>query len=236
MRTARRASRMNVGQVLECTWAGQARVSANASRDAAAGQGAEPRPSSMSYTTSRAARPSASIPPDDVIEMAGTCQGRCSRRRCSTVRPRKIRGCSSSPTRTTSRRAALPDAHPGHAARRSHGRSVRAAGHGRLCTCWLHHLVDDKIRALDRPVQPGYAAAAGRQGAIRWSALAKWRCGHSKPRRLRAAGNVTVKSDDVNGHLGVRVDRRASTPSKPACRNRSMSWSRKLDPWASTWN
>ena len=57
----------------------------------------------------------------------------------------------------------------GHAARRTHRLAVRAAGHGR------RHVHDEAAssgrrqdsRAVDRTLQPGHPAAAGRQGAVR---------------------------------------------------------------------
>ena len=60
----------------------------------------------------------------------------------------------------------------GSAPRRTHRVAVRAAGDGR------RHVHDEAAssgrrqdsRAVDRPLQPGYAAAAGRQGAIRRAA------------------------------------------------------------------
>ena len=64
-------------------------------------------------------------------------------------------------------------AHPGHAARRPHRRGLRAPGHR-----GLHARAEaappgrrQDARALHRPVQPGHAAAAGRQGAVRRPAL-----------------------------------------------------------------
>jgi DNA-directed RNA polymerase beta subunit len=50
---------------------------------------------------------------------------------------------------------------------------------------------------------------------------------------------LTVKSDDVQGRTKVyEALSRASTLSKPVCRNRSMCWSRKSAPWVWTlsWN
>ena len=61
------------------------------------------------------------------------------------------------------------DAHPSHAERRPHWRALRAPGDRRL-----HARAEaappgrrQDARAFDRPVQPGHAATAGRQGAVR---------------------------------------------------------------------
>ena len=69
----------------------------------------------------------------------------------------------------------------------------------------LHHLVDDKMHARSTgPYSAGHPAAAGRQGTVRPSVSAKWKWGTgSLWRVLRAAGMLTVKSDDVNGRTKV---------------------------------
>ena len=83
---------------------------------------------------------------------------------------------------------------PGDAARRPHRRGVRPPGHRRL-----HAHAEaappgrrQDARALDRPVQPRHAAAAGRQGAVRRPALRRnGSVGARSVRRgLHAAGNA----------------------------------------------
>ena len=83
---------------------------------------------------------------------------------------------------------------PGHAARRAYRRGVRPPGDRRL-----HAHAEaaspgrrQDARALHRAVQPGHAAAAGRQGAVRWPALRRnGGLGAGSVRRgLHAAGDA----------------------------------------------
>ena len=85
-------------------------------------------------------------------------------------------------------------AHAGHAARRPHRRGLRAPRHR-----GLHARAEaappgrrQDARALHRPVQPGHAAAAGRQGAVRRPALRRdGSLGAGSLRReLHPAGNA----------------------------------------------
>ncbi len=90
---------------------------------------------------------------------------------------------------------------PGHALRRPHRRGVRPPGHG-----GLHARAEaappgrrQDARALDRPVQPGHAAAAGRQGAVRRPALR--RNGSLGARSLR---RVVHAAGDAHGQVRRR--------------------------------
>ncbi len=73
----------------------------------------------------------------------------------------------------------------------------------------LNHLVDDKIHARARAVQPGHAAASGRQGPVRRPAFREMEVW-----ALEAYGAaytlqeiLTVKSDDVQGRTPLRSHR-----------------------------
>ena len=68
----------------------------------------------------------------------------------------------------------------------------------------LAHLVEDKIHArVDRPVQPGHPAAAGRQGAVRRPAIRRdGGVGARGVRRRHVLQEIlTVKSDDIVGRV-----------------------------------
>ena len=114
---------------------------------------------------------------------------------------------------------------PGH--RRLHARA-EAAPPGRR----------QDARALDRPVLAGHAAAAGRQGPVRRPAFRRdGSVGAGSLRRLlRPAGNADreVRRRATAVPRCTKASSRASTRSKPACRNRSTCWSRKSVRWAST--
>ena len=101
---------------------------------------------------------------------------------------------------------------PGEAVGRPHGRALRPQGDGRL------HLHAEAAppggrqdpRALDRPVQPGHPAAAGRQGAVRRPALR--RDGGVGARGLRRGLHAAGDADGevgrrVRPHQGLRGDR-----------------------------
>jgi DNA-directed RNA polymerase beta subunit len=104
----------------------------------------------------------------------------------------------------------------------------------------LHHLVDDKMHARSTGpyslVTQQPLGGKAQFGGQRFGEMEVW--------ALEAYGAayvlqemLTVKSDDVNGRTKVyETSSRASTPSKPACRNRSTCWSRKSVRWASTSN
>jgi DNA-directed RNA polymerase beta subunit len=105
----------------------------------------------------------------------------------------------------------------------------------------LHHLVDDKMHARSTGpyslVTQQPLGGKAQFGGQRFGEMEVW--------ALEAYGAsyilqemLTVKSDDVQRpYQGVReASSRASTPSRPACRNRSTCWSRKSVPWASTSN
>jgi len=66
----------------------------------------------------------------------------------------------------------------------------------------LHHLVDDKMHAVPRPVLARHPAAAGRQGAVSAASVsAKWKSGRSRPygAAYTLQEMLTVKSIDVGG-------------------------------------
>ena len=65
----------------------------------------------------------------------------------------------------------------------------------------LNHLVDDKMHARSTgPYSLDYTAALGGKAQFGGQRLVRWKCGRLKlMARLHLAGNVTVKSDDVNG-------------------------------------
>ena len=101
---------------------------------------------------------------------------------------------------------------PGDAVRRAHRRGVRSQGDGRL------HLHAEAAppggrqdpRALDRPLQPGHPAAAGRQGAVRRPALRRngGVGARSLRRRLHAAGDADGEvGRRRRPHQGLRGDR-----------------------------
>ena len=92
------------------------------------------------------------------------------------------------------KRADLPETGQAHPARRTHRLALRAAGHGR------RHVHDEAAspgrrqdsRPFDRSLQPGHAAAAGRQGAVRRAAARRNGSvgAGSLRRRLHVAGDA----------------------------------------------
>src|SRR3546814_778032 len=101
---------------------------------------------------------------------------------------------------------------PGHPDRRTLRRDLRPPGHGGL------HLHAEAAppgrrqdpRPLDRPLQPGYPAAAGRQGPVRRPALRRdgGLGAGSLRRRLHPAGDADGEVGRRLGpHQGLRVDR-----------------------------
>ena len=107
----------------------------------------------------------------------------------------------------------------GDSVRRAHRRVLRSSGHGRL-----HAHAEaaspggrQDARPFHRPVQPGHAAAAGRQGAVRRAALRRdggvgaggLRC------RLHAAGDADgeVRRRERT-HQGVREHRQGRAPHR----------------------
>jgi DNA-directed RNA polymerase subunit beta len=92
----------------------------------------------------------------------------------------------------------------------------------------LHHLVDDKMHARSTGpyslVTQQPLGGKAQFGGQRFGEMEVW--------ALEAYGAsymlqemLTVKSDDVNGRTKVyETSSRANTPSKPACRSRSMCW------------
>jgi DNA-directed RNA polymerase subunit beta len=157
-------SRMNVGQVLEVHlgWAGKGigqRIGAMLQEQ---GRVAELRKflDELYNKSGGKTERISELSDGDVIEMAGNLSHGVPfapglpRRHCRAQRPQR-------------------HAHAGHAARRPHGRRFRAPGdgglHARLEVAPLGRRQD--ACALHRPVQLGDAAAAGRQGAVRWPAL-----------------------------------------------------------------
>ena len=124
--------------------------------------------------------------------------------------------------------------------RRPHRRAVRSQGDGRL------HLHAEAAppggrqdpRALDRPVQPGHPAAAGRQGAVRRPALRRngGVGARSLRRRLHAAGDADGEvGRRRRPHQGVRGDRaRRRHVRGRHSGNRSTCWSRRCARSAST--
>ena len=152
-------SRMNVGQVLEAHLGYAARHGwARAS----------PKRRSSRDKTRTVTEPAV------WIEHAGV--RRCALGRGRAGRPRGHDPSSSSSAATpTAPTASGSSANDGKATllRRSHRRAVRPSGHRRL------HLHPEAVaprrrqdpRPLDRPVLDDHAAAAGREGAVRWSAL-----------------------------------------------------------------
>src|SRR5512132_1525523 len=100
----------------------------------------------------------------------------------------------------------------GHPLRRANRRAVRPQGDRRL------HLYAQAAspgrrqdpRAIDRPLQPGHAAAAGRQGAVRRAALRRngGLGAGSIRRRLHAAGDAHGQiRRRLRPNQGLRVDR-----------------------------
>jgi len=85
--------------------------------------------------------------------------------------------------------------------RRTSGRHVHAEA--------PNHLVDDKIHARSIGRTRRHAAAAGWQGAVRWTAWGRWRSGHGGLRSAYALQEfLTVKSRRRHrAHAHVRGDR-----------------------------
>ena len=101
----------------------------------------------------------------------------------------------------------------------------------------LHHLVDDKMHARSTGpyslVTQQPLGGKAQFGGQRFGEMEVW--------ALEAYGAayvlqemLTVKSDDVGRTKVYESIVRANTPSKQACRSRSMCWSRKSVPWAWT--
>ena len=100
----------------------------------------------------------------------------------------------------------------------------------------LHHLVDDKMHARSTgPVQPGHAAAAGRQGAVRRPALRRDGSlgAGAYGAQLRAPGDAhrQVRRRE-RPHQGLREHRPGrARPSRAGMPSRSTCWSRKSVRW-----
>ena len=133
--------------------------------------------------------------------------------------------------------AKLPEHGKTHLDRRPHRRAVRPGNRRRL---HLHDEAGPLGRGQDsrprrRAVFARHPAAAGRQGAIRRPALRRnGSLGDgSLRRRLHACRNCSPSSPTTcrAARAFTRASSRATTASKPACRNRSTCWSRKCNPW-----
>jgi DNA-directed RNA polymerase subunit beta len=92
----------------------------------------------------------------------------------------------------------------------------------------LHHLVDDKMhaRSTGRTAWSRSNRWVARRSSVA-SASAKWRSGRSRPtaRHIRCRRcSRSSPTTSTGGPRSTKTSSRASTRSKPACRNRSMSW------------
>ena len=129
---------------------------------------------------------------------------------------------------------------PGHAVRRPHGRAVRSQGDGRLQVPAEAAPSGGRQdpRPLDRPLQPRHPAAAGRQGAVRRTALRRnGGVGAGSLRRgLHLAGNADreVRRRCRAAPRSTRPSSAATMPSRPASPRASTCSSRRCARWVST--
>ena len=203
----------------KCTWAGPPRASASASATCCrheAKQAELRKFLDQLYNSSGRKEDLATLSDEDVLEMAEQpVQGRAVRH--PGVRRRLGRGNPQHAEAGLSgrgRQGQGPDGHPhpGDAVRRPQRRPVRASGHRRL-----HARAEaappggrQDARPLHRPVQPGHAATAGRQGPVRRPAFRRDGSvgAGSLRRRLHAAGNAHRQVRRRAGpHQGVREHR-----------------------------
>ncbi len=223
-------SRMNVGQILETHLGWAARELGHKIEEDLRRLASAPRSSRSGSRKStprrRATSLSTSWPSADIFKLAAKALARRARG-VAGVRRRARRG--NIPAAQARRSARV---RTGYAVRRTHRVAVRAAGDRR------RHVHDEAAspgrrqdpRALDRSVQPGYAAAAGRQGSVRRPAAGRngsvgagglrrglhacRSCSRSSPTTWRDERGCTKRSS------------RARTRWSPDCPNRSTSWSR----------
>ena len=212
-------SRMNVGQVLETHlgWAAKG-LGQTHRRDAAARRRRSP-----SCGGSRRGLQQVGRHRPSELDTLSDERGRSSWRATSRRACRSRRRCSTAPARTRSSdmlelartcRESRPDR---RSVRRAHRRGLRAPGHGRL---HVHAEAAppggrQDARALHRAVQPGHAAAARRQGAVRRPALRRdGGLGAGGLRRgLHAAGDAhgQVRRRATAAPRCTRASSRAST-------------------------
>ena len=115
-----------------------------------------------------------------------------------------VRWCARARDRRAPEEGGLRRDRPGEALRRSHGRALRSQRDGRLQVPLeaAPPCRRQDPRALDRAVQPGYAAAVGRQGAVRRPAF-------------RRDGGVGAGSIRRRLHLAGDADRQVRRRRRP---------------------